>query len=256
MTQALVPLLITLALIVAPQAAPAQDTATAGSTAAVAPRPDLPQPLTCLLRPARSSEIGADTGGIVAQVAVRRASRVSRGDLLVQIDDRIAQAELAKATIAHDVATENLRRAEAVTAGRVISREEMASLRGEAAMAAADLTRARLQVERAQILAPFDGTVAEVMTEAGQLINVDPLVRLIDTHSLRAEIVFPAEAFGRLHPGDTLPLAVDLTGARVTARVATIDNYIDSTSNSFSVEAEFDNPDGQVPAGTGCRIDG
>jgi len=233
-----------IALFAMPLPALAQDAAPA----------DLAPPLTCLLRPDRSSDIGAESGGIVAEVAVRRTTKVKKGDLLVQIDDRIAQAELAKATTARDVALDNLRRAEAVTAGRVISREEVATLRGDAAMAEADFTRAQLQVERDRILAPFDGTVAEVMTEAGQLINVEPLLRLIATDRLRAEIVFPAEAFAHLTVGDTLPLVVDLTGARVEATVATIDNYIDASSNSFTVVAEIENPDDAIPAGTGCRI--
>lgn len=220
------------------------------------PKTALPAPLTCLLRPDRSSEIGADAGGIVADVLVRRSSKVKKGDLLVQLDDRIAQAELAKATIARDVSEEKLRRAETLTAGRVISKEEVATLRGDAAMAMADFTRAQLQVERSRIVAPFDGTVAEVMTEAGQLISVNPLLYLIATSRLRAEIVFPAEAFGLLKPDDTLSLIVDLTGAQVTARVATIDNYIDAGSNSLSVVAEIENPDDKIPAGTGCRIAG
>ena len=237
-------LALLIALLAAPLPALAQDAVPA----------ELAPPLTCLLRPDRSSDIGAESGGIVAEVAVRRTSKVKKGDLLVQIDDRIAQAELAKATTARDVAQDNLRRAEAVTAGRVISREEVATLRGDAAMAEADFTRAQLQVERGRILAPFDGTVAEVMTEAGQLINVEPLLRLIATDRLRAEIVFPAEAFAHLRVGDTLPLVVDLTGARVEATVATIDNYIDASSNSFTVVAEIANPDDAIPAGTGCRF--
>lgn len=216
----------------------------------------LPAPLTCLLRPDRSAEIGADAGGIVAEVLVRRTSKVRKGDLLVQLDDRIAQAELAKATIAREVTDEKLRRAETLTAGRVISKEEVATLRGDAAMALADFTRAELQVERSRIVAPFDGTVAEVMTEAGQLVNVNPLLHLIATSRLRAEIIFPAEAFGQLAQGDILPLVVDLTGAQVDARVATIDNYIDASSNSLYVMAEIENPEDTIPAGTGCRIAG
>lgn len=215
---------------------------------------ELPEPLTCLLRPDRSSDIGAETGGIVASVAVKRSDSVARGDLLVQLDDRLARADLARATIARDITGDKLSRAEAVTAGRGISAEEVATLRADAAMAEADFRRAELMVERARILAPFDGTVAEVGTEAGQLINVQPLLRLIDTRKLRAEIVLPAEAFGQVTPGDVLPLAVELTGSHVAGRVLTIDAYIDPNSNSFSVIAEIDNATGAIPAGVSCSL--
>jgi RND family efflux transporter MFP subunit len=215
----------------------------------------LPEPLTCLLRPNRSSDIGADTGAIVSDVKVRRTNRVKQGDLLVQLDDRIARADLGKSLIIRDTTSAKLKRAEAVTAGRSISAEEVGTLRAEAAMAAADYQRAKLQLDRTQILAPFDGTIADVMTEAGQQTNSQPLVQLIDTQRLRAEMVFPAEAFGKVIAGDTLNLAVDLTGARVAASVATIDDYIDASSNSFTVVAEIDNSTGAIPAGTSCRFD-
>lgn len=215
---------------------------------------EVPPPLTCLLRPDRSSDIGARSGGVVADVPVRRADAVKKGDLLVQLDDSVARAELAKATILRDTAQEKLSRAEAVTAGRVISAEEIANLRSDASIAEADFLRANLLVAHTKVLAPFDGTVAELMTEAGQLIGAAPLLRLINTKKLRAEIVFSAEAFGALKTGGILPLHVDLVGIDVDARIATIDNYLDATSNSFTVVAELDNSAGVIPAGTNCSL--
>lgn len=213
-------------------------------------------PLTCLLWPNRRSDIGADTGGMVAQVLVRRTSRVQKGDLLLQLDDRIAQADLAKAVISRDITNEKLKRAEALTQGRSISADEIATLRADAAMAEVEHQRAQLQVARTKILAPFDGTVADISTEAGQLINAQPLLSLIETQRLRAEIVLPAEAFGQMHVGDVLQLSVDLMAAKVQATVATIDDYIDASSNSFTVIAEIENPNYEIPAGVGCQIDG
>lgn len=234
---------LTLCMLLAPLSVFAQTTAT-----------DLPAPLTCLLWPNRSSDIGAETGAIVADVLVRRTNRVKKGDLLVQLDDRIARAELAKAVIFRDISGEKLKRAEAVTQGRSISADEIGTLRADAAMAEVDYKRAKLQIDRARILAPFDGTVADMMTEAGQLINVQPLLRLIETRRLRAEIVLPAEAFGEMSVGDNLLLNVDLTKAKVKAQVATIDDYIDASSNSFTVIAEIDNPTYDIPAGAGCQF--
>lgn len=217
---------------------------------------EMAAPLTCLLRPEHSSAIGSDAGGIVAAVAVQRADHVEKGDLLVQIDDRIARAQLAKITILRDNAHEKLERAEKLTAGRVISAEDMAGLRADAASAQADFERAQLELERARITAPFAGTVARIATEEGELIGAQPLMELIDTSRLRAEIAFPAEAFGTIAPGDMLPLKVDLTGAEVRAEVATIDDYIDPSSNSFTVIAEIDNRAGALPAGTSCTLAG
>lgn len=214
----------------------------------------LADPLTCLLQPDRKSDIGSDTGGIVAALAVRRADQVAKGDVLLQLDDRIARAEMKKAEINLQNVNDRLKRAEALTAGKVISADEIGSLRAEAAMADADALRARLQVDRARITAPFSGTIAAVMTEEGQLIGIQPLLTLIDTRQLRAELVFPAEAFGAVKTGDVLTIGVDLVGRQVAGTVVSTDPYLDAASNSFSVVAVVPNADGGLPAGTGCRL--
>lgn len=214
----------------------------------------LDDPLTCLLVPQRESAIGADRSGIVAEVRAERAMTVKAGDLLVRIDDRVERADLDKARLVLEAATDRLRRAETLTAGNVISQDDIATLRTDAAIAAAEVTRAEIQLARTRITAPFDGRIASVAIEAGELIGPDPLLILIDTRRLKAELVFPVEAFGHWQVGQDIALSVDLVAGQAMARIRTIDNFIDPTSNSFSLVAEIDNADGRLPAGANCAL--
>jgi hypothetical protein len=47
---------------------------------------------------------------------------------------------------------------------------------------------------------------------------------------------------------------VDLAEAEVVAVVTAIDFFIDATSNAFTVQAEIDNADLSLPAGTSCAV--
>ena len=210
--------------------------------------------LTCLLQPNRSAYLGSDKTGIVAEVAVRRADRVKRGALLLRLDDRIERADLAKAKVARDVARDRLERAEELTVGRVISPEELADLRAEAAIAEADYQRAQIQLERVQIVAPFDGVVAEVTTETGELTGAEPLMRLIDTSVVKAELVFSVELYGQIARDDLVNIEVPLTGAILSGPIVAIDSFIDASSNSFIAIAELPNPDQSIPTGTSCVL--
>jgi membrane fusion protein (multidrug efflux system) len=211
-------------------------------------------PLTCLLVPARVSDIGSDIAGIVSFVAASRADYVEAGDILVQMDDAFASAEVQIAEITITTLAARIERSQALRQNNLITRDEMDSMQMDLALAQAEQARARLQVERSRITAPFAGYVSDVLVSEGELIGSEPMIQLIDMTTLKAEMVFLSDAFGVISVGDVILMAVDLTQAEVQATVTAIDPFLDASSNTFSVRAEIDNSDLLVPAGTSCRV--
>lgn len=214
----------------------------------------VPDPLTCLLIPAHSSDIGSDRGGIVADVPVKRADYVQQGQVLVQLDDSLARADLELAQINRDALGAKLDRSAALVDSKIISRDEIEKMRTDFAIAKAQADRAALQVSRAQVLAPYAGYISKVYVQDGELIGTQPLVRLIDIRTLKAELVFTSEAYGKIAIGDTLPIGVNLVNKVVDAKVTVVDPFLDASSNTFTITAEIDNADQTLPAGASCRI--
>ncbi|UWQ96453.1 efflux RND transporter periplasmic adaptor subunit [Rhodobacteraceae bacterium M385] len=211
-------------------------------------------PLTCLLVPARTSDIGSDRSGIVIAVEVTRGDFVEAGDPLVHFDTRLAEADLQVAQITIDGLQERLGRSEGLLNRNLISRDEIEALRTDLALASAEQARAQIEVERGTIRAPFAGYVAEVAIAVGELIGPEPLLRIIEVSELEAELVFLAGAFGEFSIGQDIALSVELTQANVAASVTAIDPFIDPTSNTFTVRAGIDNSDRAIPAGSSCAV--
>ncbi len=217
-------------------------------------RADAPLPLTCLLVPARTSDIGSDRVGIVRAVEVTRADYVTENAPLVRIDSEIAAADLRVSRISIAALQERLERSERLLSRNLISRDEIETMRTDLELALANEARAQMELDRATIRAPFSGYVSEIGVSVGELIGPDPLLRLIDVSTLRAELVFLAAAYGQISLGDTMKVRVDLAEAEVEAVVTAIDPFIDSTSNSFTVLVDIANPDLALPAGTTCAV--
>mmetsp|Transcript_6700 Transcript_6700/g.11727 ORF Transcript_6700/g.11727 Transcript_6700/m.11727 type:complete len:241 (+) Transcript_6700:83-805(+) len=211
-------------------------------------------PLTCLLVPARSSDIGSDRSGIVISVDVTRGDFVEAGDALVRFDTRLADADLQVAQITINGLQERLGRSEGLLSRNLISRDEIEALRTDLALAMAEQARALIELERGTIRAPFAGYVAEVAIAEGELIGPEPLLRIIEVDQLEAELVFLAGAFGEFEIGEEIALSVELTQASVAATITAIDPFIDPTSNTFTVMAEIDNADLAIPAGSSCAV--
>jgi membrane fusion protein (multidrug efflux system) len=215
---------------------------------------DAPLPLTCLLVPARTSDIGSDRVGIVRTVAVTRADFVAENAPLITIDSEIAAADLRVALISISALQERIGRSEGLLSRNLISRDEIETLRTDLELAVASETRAQMELDRATIRAPFSGYVSQIGVSVGELIGPDPLLRLIDVSTLRAELVFLAASYGQISVGDILKVRVDIANTEVEAVVTAIDPFIDSNSNAFTVLAEIANPDLALPAGTTCSV--
>jgi len=213
-------------------------------------------PLTCLLTPLRTSDIGSDRTGIVSTVEVGRADLVAAGDPLVRIDTSVNQADLEVARIRVAALEERLSRNEGLVDRSLISLDEIGQLRADLALARAEEARARMEIERATIRAPFAGYVTRVNVAPGELIGAEPLLQLIEVQRLRAEIVYRAEAYGEITVGQKVPLRVELSGADVEAVVTAIDPFIDAASDTFTVIAEIENPGLLLPSGTSCLVRG
>jgi membrane fusion protein (multidrug efflux system) len=213
-----------------------------------------PQPLTCLLAPMRSSEIGSDLRGIVRDVTVERADGVAEGDPLIQLDTAMAEADLEVALINIAALEERLARNERLVSRNLVSRDEIEAIRTELALARAEEKRARLTLERATIRAPFEGFIADVNVSKGELIGADPLLELIAVNRLKVELVYLAGSYKELEVGDTLRISVDATGATGDAVITSVDPFIDPSSNTFTVIAEADNADRTIPAGSACAV--
>jgi membrane fusion protein (multidrug efflux system) len=212
------------------------------------------EPLTCLLAPMRASGVGTDLRGIVTETPVSRGEFVKKGHVLIRLDTALASADRAVTMITAAALRSQIERSERLASGNLIPQDEVEQLRTDLLIAEADIARATLAIERAQIRAPFAGYIAAVMVEQGELIGAEPLVQLIDVSALRAEMVFVDVAFGQMQIGDDLHLVVDLVGADVTGRITSIDPFIYAASNTFSVVAEIGNEDLKIPAGAGCRV--
>lgn len=213
-----------------------------------------PAPLTCLLAPARTSDIGSPATGVVREVPVSRSDYVQADDLLVRLDQRFARADLAAAEIRIAALRERIARSARLGESNLIPLDELEQIRTELELAEAEAERARLELEQTEIRAPFAGYVSEIEVAPGELTGADPLLRLIDVSVLEAEMVFVDGALGEIAEGDRVRLAVDLTGAEVAAEVTAIDPFVDSASNTFTVVAEVDNADRALPSGVSCRV--
>jgi len=183
-------------------------------------------------------ELGTLVSGVVGEVHVRPGQTVAKGDTLISLDGRGFSAQVSRRQAGYEHAKAALEEAEREDE-RAIELYERTVLsdfernqaliglhaaRAVAEAARADLTEARLNLERSVLRAPFDGLVLSVGVSPGQTIvsewQSQPLVTLANNNVFHAHAQVDAVRAGRLEPGDGV--SATLGGESVQASVGYI----------------------------------
>ena len=229
-----------------------------------------------------SVEIRPRVSGFIQRVAFHEGAAVNQGDVLVTIDPRPYEAEVARAQAVLEQARarealtqQELERAKRLVNTQAISGEELdartsAVTEGAASVRAADaaLRMAKLNLEWTVVRAPISGRVGRAEITAGNLVqaglpspsllttivSLDPLYVYFDADE-RAYLRHAGVA--ALRGSDSRGVQVGLvneTGFPREARVDFVDNRVDRTAGTIRVRAVLNNPNRQLAPGLFARV--
>ena len=193
--------------------------------AAALPAPRVPVVLGSVVA-SREAKLSAPVEGIVRSLIGELGRKVTKGEVLVELDDREVGHMLAEASARVDelVAREEEAKAEladwesmAERESSSVSQTDLRRLQTKADAVAAQLEGAearkevlRAQHEKHQILAPFAGKIQERFVERGEhVLPGTPLVCLIALDPIHVSSYLTAEELVGLKNGDALGFTAD-----------------------------------------------
>lgn len=203
-------------------------------TAAVI-RGDITQIVTAngQLSPVKNVQVGSQISGIINEIRVDFNSRVKEGEVIAQMDPSTyqraveqAEAELANANAALELAEVEAKRAEQLSEGQLIpkadadrARAELNQARANVRIREASLNRAKVDLERTTIYAPISGVVISRNVEPGQTVAASfntPTLFLIanDLAKMQIEAMVSEADVGGVEEGQRVNFTVDAFPAR------------------------------------------
>lgn len=190
------------------------------------------------LEPEARVVVAAQEEGLITAVKVREGDRVHAGQVVVELDDRRIQAELAEAEARREDAQAQWRRAQALVEGGLISEAEADAIRSGFQMAAARVDVLRTRVSFTRITAPVDGVVTARHVEVGNLAAPrSPLLEMAAGSGLLLRLPVSELDVVKLAPGDRVEVRVDALGeTALSGRIARIYPAADTTSRQVTVE--------------------
>jgi membrane fusion protein (multidrug efflux system) len=201
--------------------------------------------------PVQGVTVSADLPGMVDRIAFDSGKSVQQGDVLVQLDTRQEQAQLAAAQAQFEVARLNFERMRGLVEQDAVSRAEYDNAAAIHKQAEARIQEIRATIERKTIRAPFSGILGIRQVNLGQyLTGGDPVVPLQSLNPIYVNFGVPQQQAADVRVGAKVHVTVGELGAReFSGRVSAINSIVDQTTRNVQVQATLANPGGVLRAG-------
>jgi len=234
------------------------------------------------LKACRRARLSPSIGGQIERLPVSEGDRVRSGDVLLEIwnDDLDAQAKLARrevratasrareACVTAEVAKREAKRLRHLVKSNLASEEAVDKADGEAdarqaacnaANTSIEVSRARVDVAdaalaRTLLLAPFDGTVAEVNGELGEYLTPSPVgvatvpaIDLIDYTCLYVSAPIDEVDAPQIRTNMVANISLDaFSGTLFKGKIRRVASYVlerEKQARTVEVEVDFRNPE-------------
>jgi membrane fusion protein (multidrug efflux system) len=195
--------------------------------------------------------LSSQAEGQVEKVPVDLGDAVTRGQVLIEIEDDDLRARLREIEVTLDKARADEARARALAAKHVISPQEYEAMQTAVAVSEAQRDTLNVMVGHTQVRSPLDGHVARRHVSAGEYVRAGtPLLDLVADHPLKLRGDVP-ERFARdLAVEQPVQIRVDAYPDKVfTGKLARISPTANRENRSISVEALVENADHRLKPG-------
>jgi membrane fusion protein, multidrug efflux system len=222
-------------------------------TTIVAQRQEWPATLNAIgtVAAVQGVTVAADLPGVVERISFDSGRTVQAGDVLVQLDTKQEQAQLAAAEAQLELARLTFTRMKGLVEQDAVSRAEFDTAAASQKQAEARILEIRATIARKTIRAPFSGVLGIRAVNQGQyLTSGDAVVPLQSLNPIYVNFGIPQQDAARMQPGRKVHItAANLGDAAFAGRITAIDSVVDEKTRNVQVQATLANPGGRLRPG-------
>lgn len=202
---------------------------------------------TAALEADKEATLLAEVSGRITALHVEEGDRVTRGQVLLEIDDRSQRATLEERIADLANLEAEVRQKESLFEKGLGSESDVITARSSYESALARKRAAELNVSLTEVVAPFDAVVTRRLLDVGDHApSGSEILTLADATPLLARIYMPERQVTRIAVGQPVEVRSDAEpGVVHTGRVSLIAPVVDRRTGTVKVTVELDPREGR-----------
>lgn len=201
-------------------------------------------------------EIHSEVSGIVESISFAEGSQVSKGQVLLKVNDVELRAQLVQAKTKESLASENERRAKLLLQKEAISQEEYDIASADFRSMKAQTQLIQAQIGKTSIRAPFSGRIGLRNISPGTYVTPTTLIaNLVSSNQLKITFSIPEKYASQITKGSEINFTVPNVTDKFKAKIYALEPGIELTTRTMKIRALTDNSNGKLLPGTFANIE-
>ena len=208
------------------------------------------------LRSDESVMVRAEQSGRITALNFTEGQPVRAGQVLVQLDDSVARAELEQARANQKLGKAKFDRAVELKQRNFISGQAQDEAENVMRVADATVSLGVAKLAKLTIKAPFSGTIGLRTASTGDYVkDGQDIVNLEKTDPIKVDFKVPEIFQSKIKVGQALSVALDALPAQAfTGKVVAVNPQLDTAGRAVVLRAQMDNRSGVLKPGMFARV--
>lgn len=206
--------------------------------------------------PNESLELRVESSGKISKIYFEEGKSVSKGQLLLEINDDELVAQLQKQKYNQKLNQDNEFRQRKLLEKDAISREEYDNALNRLNTTIADIKLLEAQVAKTRIIAPFDGIIGLRFVSEGAYVNSNTTVAtLYSLTPAKIDFNVPGRYSTQVRSGKKIRFTIENDPRVLEGEVYAVEPQIDLNTRTLKVRALADNREGLLLPGQFVRVE-
>jgi membrane fusion protein (multidrug efflux system) len=198
--------------------------------------------------PAETVDVYSEVSGRVKKIYFEEGKKVQKGELLIQVDVDILQAQKAKLMVDLDLAQKDKNRKEKLFNVKGISEEELEKSIANLEAIKAQIQLIDVQISKAQIRAPFSGKIGLRQISEGAYITPQILITtIIQDEEIKIEFAIAEKYANRVKIGQKIVFTLHNDSQQFSGKIYAFQPFINADSRMLTLRAKLKNNANIVP---------
>ena len=194
--------------------------------------------------------------GTLKKIYVEEGQEVKKGKLLAQIDDAGLKNQLEQLQIQAALSKITYERTQRLWDQNIGAEMQLLQTKATYESQLKSIAQLKKQLQRTRILAPFSGTIDEIVANTGAnlLPGQTPVMRIVDLKKMYTEASVPERYLSQIKKGTTATVKIPMLDREYPTTVRQTGNFINPNNRSFRVETPLPNPDEMIKPNLTCKL--
>jgi membrane fusion protein (multidrug efflux system) len=194
--------------------------------------------------------------GSLKKIYVKEGQRVQKRSLLAQIDDAGLKNQLEQLQIHVELTKTTYDRIQRLWKQNIGSEMQLLQAKANYEAQLKSIEQLKKQLQRTQILAPFSGTIDEIVANTGANLipGKTPVMRIVNLKEMYTEANVPERYLSQIKVGTAATVNIPMLNREYSTSIRQTGNFINPNNRSFRVETSLPNHDEMIIPNLTCKL--